>query len=204
MKDPLADLVGRLRKSTPASVSRPQRAAPVSAGPAPASFLKSAGPGGLVFDFGPLTGNPMADNFTIVLNRFSEPVQESIARQQRQQFSKAMGDYVASGVDARESGVSAHEEWNKSLSKSFDEQTAEAICSGDVTIESGVPGVPSASPPPRGSMIKGQFNQTTMKLGGEQIVAQSETDAAVIEMMKSLQGSPDDGEYVIDETAEGI
>jgi hypothetical protein len=206
MSDPLEDLANRLRKGEwPASpAGRPQQrpTRPVQQAVAPSSFLKSAGPGGLVFDFGDATGNPIADNFTTILNRFCDPTQESIVRMQRQQFAKAQADYVASGVQPEEGGEGAQAAWNTQLSKSFDEQTAEAIRKGEIPVAPGVPG--ESSRPAPGRVVKGNFNETTMQLGGEQLVAQSETDAAVIEMMKSMQDQPDDGEFVIDETAEGI
>lgn len=215
MSDPLQQLADRLRKSHDCSPKKKRCVKDVQAqghdkssayaictSSVGKSFVKSAGPGGFVFDFGQRTGNPIADNFSDALNAFADPTQEAILRMQRSDFEKALGGYIATGVAPADQGASAQQEWNKSLSKSFDQQTVEAIKSGAIPVEPGVPGESSA--PVRGPLIKGQFNRSTMVLGGEQLVAQSETDAAVIEMMKSIQDTADDGEFVIDENAEGI
>lgn len=138
------------------------------------SFIKSAGQGGIVFDFGLLTGNPIADNATMLLNQHADPIQAETAKYQRDSFSKALGEYTAKG-DAAYSGEATpfgnvEKGWADQLNKPMDQQVAEAFKAGEF-VEKGQPA--------------SRFGDTKMNLGGSTIHAMSETDAAVIEMMKS-------------------
>ena len=194
MKDELGDLAADILKSrcinTPKQDVRmhpvQHRRPDVSR---PGTITK--GEGGLVFNFGWLTGNPVADNTTRLLQQFADPVQEQIARDQRRDFSKAMSNFIATG-EVREGNEGVHSQWHDQLSKSMDQQVTEAIKKGEITVDS------NSDPKQH---ISGDFNKSQMVLKGETIVAQSETDAAVIEMMKSMQDAEgSDGEFVIDAT----
>lgn len=191
MRDELADLAADLRKSRTQPAQ--QRQAPVQrqAPDVSRSGTITKGEGGLVFNFGWLTGNPVADNTTRLLQQFADPVQEQIARDQRRDFNKSMSNFIATG-QAQESNEGIHSQWHDQLSKSMDEQVVKAIKSGEITVEG------DAGPKQH---ISGDFNKSQMVLKGETIVAQSETDAAVIEMMKSMQDAEGkDGEFVTDAT----
>lgn len=148
----------------------------------------------MIFNFGQWTGNPVADNATALLNRHSDPVQNQIAQYQRESMAKALHTFVLTGQDpqAEAPAGGVHQEWERQFNKSLDQQVVEGIKSGEIPVEGGMPGAP-------GQQIKGDFNKSQMQLGGETIVGQSETDAAVIEMMKSMP-QPDADEHVIDAT----
>lgn len=207
--DPLADLASDVMKARAAlEPERPrsrnaqvmdfyargvptdaQRANGYTPPPRVGSFVKSAGPGGIVFDFGFLTGNPCADNATAMLNQFADPVQVSIAKSQAESISRAFVDYSHLGEHAyrekmdmgsaiadqtnngRSEGV--HPGWDQQLNKSLDQQVVEMVKREGI----------GADP---GQGLTGDFNKSTMVVNGERIVGQSETDAAVIEMMKSM------------------
>jgi hypothetical protein len=134
----------------------------------------------MIFDFGNTTGNPVADRATALLNDFGDPMQSQIAVDQRAEFAKAIMEHITGQkMQAADAPVSqtikgAHDEWNKQLGKSFDEQTAEHVKKNG--LGDGGDGI----------FVAGEFNKSTMKVGNEVAVAQSETDAAVIEMMKNV------------------
>lgn len=153
------------------------------------------GEGGIIFNFGNSTGNPIADNATRMLNLHSDPVQAQIAVYQRESFAKALTAFVATGDDpaAQAPSNGMHSEWGQQFSKSLDQQVVEGIKSGQIPVEGHLPG---AAP---GQQIAGEFNKSRMVVNGEEVVGQSETDAAVIEMMKSMP-QPEPGEDVIDAT----
>ena len=56
------------------------------------SFIKAMGPGGMVFDFGNRTGNPIADRATDLLNQFSDPIQANNAQYNATSYQKAITD----------------------------------------------------------------------------------------------------------------
>jgi hypothetical protein len=192
--DGLQDLVNSIRKSATAPTRQVQ--APAASRPVHhrggVSVVK--GEGGLVFNFGGMTGNPIADNATRMLNLHSDPVQAQIANYQRESFAKSLVEFVRTGADpvAESPSGGVHPEWGQQFSKSLDQQVVEGIKNGQIPVEGGMPGAP-------GQQITGDFNKSRMVLNGEEIVGQSETDAAVIEMMKSMP-QPEPGEDVIDAT----
>lgn len=162
------------------------------------SFIKSAGPGGLMFDFGGVTGNPIADRATALLNQHSDPVQAANAAYVQESYQKALGDFVTKGEQeyAQTATPFGHVQKDNArmLDKSFDQQVEEAFKKGELDNQPGTPAV------------KNEFNKTEMKLGGQVVKATSETDAALIEMMKAqgvdLSGM-DLGANVADATAGG-
>lgn len=172
------------------------------------SFVAAQGPGGIVFDFGPTTGNPVADNFAKALNMFPEPQQESIIRGQNESYSKALGEFVKLGeskFNAKNSEVSTngdfHPEAKKSLTGSFDEQTVEALKKGHINVEEGF--VPEANrggtlnTSNEGPALTNKFNETEITMGGRVIKATSETDQALIEAMrKSFQDDDSSGTVI--------
>ena len=192
MTDYLQELADRLRKSkSKAPVSAPKQ---TYQQPVDNLGIMKSGPGGVVFNFGSWTGNPAVDNMNRLLSHHSDPVQAAIAGDQRRAFDARLSEHVrkggGDGGQLPTEGV--HGDWNKQLNKSLDQQVVEAIKSGEMTVDEGG-GV-------QRQMIKGDFNRTTLKVGGETLTAQSPTDAAVLEMMKSMQDSDDPNEFVIDAT----
>lgn len=165
-------------------------------------FVRASGPGGVTFDFGPTTGNPIADNFQKHLNDFSEPQQESIIRGQTESFNNAMDEFCTKGEknynnkhhDMTSDGT-VHPDMNDKLSGSFDEQTSKAIKEGSVQVQEGF--VPQANAGGElntgdtGPAVINEYNKTEITMGGEVIKATSETDQALIEVMR--KSHQDDG-----------
>lgn len=157
------------------------------------SMIKAAGPGGIQFDFGSTTGNPIADNATRMLNQFADSTQASISSMQQQEIGQAFMQYIAKGERAFTPQGAIPDAWTKQLSGSTDEaikalyERGELDCSEDGSLKS------------VGPAFRNHFNESQIQMGGELVKATSETDAALIEMMKH-QGM-DDGntEECIDE-----
>jgi len=174
-----------------ASAAKKYTPAPVQARPAPVqakrnSFIKAEGPGGIVFDFGPLTGNKFAD-FGTELLRGGDPVQESIATEQQNAYDKALTNFVTKGRADAVAPVpfgNVDTGWKDQLDKSMDQQVVEAYKSGALEEKTAV--APS------------QYNKTEITLGGEVIKATSETDAALIELMLKSQAAPEAGGMIAD------
>jgi hypothetical protein len=140
-------------------------------------MVKSSGPGGIQFDFGPMTGNPIADNATLLLNRFGDQTQADIAAGQRNEIAQAFGNFISKGEQYSPFGA-IPEAWTKQIAGSCDEaikgmfERGELDCSEDGSVKS------------VGPALRNRFNQNSIQLGGELVKATSETDAALIEMMK--------------------
>lgn len=195
MKDPLQDLVNDIQKSQAQKKSTQVKR--IANRPSlqtrtqiePQGFVKARGPGGILFDFGRATGNPHADIPTLLLNKFADPTQIQIAHDQGQEIDKAFMDYVHLGKEQYESRVGLrdalngelHKAWNDQLSESFDKQTAEYVKKHGLGDEG------------EGKFVKGEFNQSQVKVGDDTAIAQSETDAAVVEMMKNGLLTVDEG-----------
>lgn len=192
MKDILAELASEIKKSqdNPQPVNHrhqvhqfytnPNRKVVSHRESKPAgNFIKARGPGGMIMDFGNRTGNPFADRATDLLNQFPDPVQAAIVGDQAKAFDRAIMEHVTGKSmitedDQRSSVVAGlcHDEWNKQLGKSFDKQTAEHVA------KSGLGGGGDAM------FVEGEFNSSQLAVGSDVAIAQSPTDAAVIEMMK--------------------
>jgi len=144
-------------------------------------FLKSAGPGGFVFDFGMTTGNPLADNATILLNQNADPAQRQVAEDQRRSMDHALTGFVQKGEAAfsgnGNSGAGVNEAWANQMNKPMDQQVQEAFDSGALTGSE------------RGAHVNPKFAKSTGTVNGESVVAMSETDAAVLEMFKAEQAA---------------
>lgn len=193
MKDVLQDLVNDIQKSR----SKPTIVKRVTQRPSVRTptqitgqgFVKARGPGGILFDFGRSTGNPHADIPSALLQKFADPTQLQIAEDQAAEIDKAFVDYVNLGQEEYEKRVGIadatvgqlHQAWNKQLSKSFDQQTAEYVKAYGLKDEGD------------GKFVKGDFNKSQVRVGKEDAVAQSETDAAVVEMMKNGLLTVDEG-----------
>jgi hypothetical protein len=136
------------------------------------SHIKSIGKGGMVFDFGPLTGNPIADNATALLNAHGDSVQMNNAKYQATEYQKAIESYVEKG-DAAYAGETTPFGHIKSelLDKTMDQQVAEEFAKGKLDSN--------------GPAVVNHHNEKQMTVGSEIIKATSETDAALIEMMKA-------------------
>lgn len=160
------------------------------------SFIKSAGHGGIVFDFGHLTGNPIADNATMLLNQFADPIQSQTATYQRESYNDAIVEYTRKGdagyTKEKTPFGNVEKGWGDQLNKPMDQQVKEAFEAGALS-EGG------------GSQPASKFGETKMNLGGSMIKAMSETDAAVIEMMKAsgMEMNGFDSGTVVDATSGG-
>lgn len=153
-------------------------------------FIKSQGPGGIVFDFGFKTGNALADHATALLNQNADPVQSANANYTANSYNKALESYVTKGEQAYMQTATPYgnvdEAWSKQLNTPMDTQVKEAFEKGQFSDDNSTPAVIN------------QFNKTEMNLGGQVIKATSETDAALIEMMRSSL-IQDDGSGMIAE-----
>lgn len=167
--------------------------------PAPlqkSKFIKAMGPGGVIFDFGGTTGNAIADRATALLNECADPVQANNAKYTATSYQKALNEYVNKGDAAYAQQASMFgnidKNWGDQLNKPMDQQVKEAFEKGE--LDNADPSAPA---------IKNQFNQTELNLGGQVIKATSETDAAIIEMMKAqTTAMPGDG-MIADATSGG-
>lgn len=142
------------------------------------AVIAKSGPGGVIFDFGDKTGNPMADNFSELLNQFSEPAQTAVANFQAKQMSKSLYDYVEMGEHKYTDHVMKKSEPDEYADKSTDDIIKALAEKGELDCSE------HGSGP--GIHVKGDFNKSRMQLNGEEIVAQSETDAAVLDMHKGM------------------
>lgn len=142
-------------------------------------FIKSNGIGGMMFDFGHLTGNPVADNATRILNENSDPVQASNANYQDQAYKQSLMEYTQKGdaSHAKDTTMFGNLEkgWGDQLNKPMDQQVKEAYEKGLLD--------------ERSPMQNPNVAKSTAMVGGQQVHAQSETDAAVLEMFKAEQAS---------------
>lgn len=137
-------------------------------------FIKAVGPGGIQFDFGYHTGNPVADNYNDILWKNLEKVQSDIAESQAVEHNKAVTGWVNKGEDTymKDHGVV------RKLDGANKEQSVE-------------------TPMEKSNDIRDQFHNTSVNIGGEIVEAKSETDMYVLkqheEMFKSQEG---DGQIV--------
>lgn len=148
--------------------------------------LVKSGPGGVLFNFGNVTGNPMVDAYNLHLQHHADPEQLKIAKGQQTDFTRALDEFVTKGehqysidrAGAEEfSGV--HKSWDKQFSQSTDQQVVEAFNKGVLDVNEN-----QQNPHGGGNLPRGEFSKSQIKMGDENIVATSETDAALIEMMK--------------------
>jgi hypothetical protein len=157
------------------------------------SFVKSVGPGGMVFDFGGLTGNPLADRATALLQQHADPIQEANAQYQKNAYDKAVNDYTVKGDTEYMKTASpfgnVDQDWQDQLNKPMDQQVKEAFEKGMFEKDS--------------PAVKNDFNKTEIQMGGQTIKATSETDAALIEMMKAERANVTEGGNVADCSAGG-
>jgi len=140
-------------------------------------FLAQAGPGGYRFDFGPMTGNPLADNATMLLNRHADPVQAQIASQQSSQIDKALESWVTKGEIGHTGSEFGQPDagWKDQMNKPMDQQVEEAYKSGALI--------------GKGPSSINKFNEVQGVVNGEVVKASSPTDAAVLEMYKAEMAS---------------
>ena len=148
-------------------------------------FVKAEGPGGLVFDFGHITGNPCADNASYLLNKMSDPAQTSIVKMQKASYDKALTDYVKKGDSGMISDVST--EWDKQLSTPIDQQVVRAYKEG-------------ALDDTQSQMHHPVYSETQVSVGGKIFKAQSETDKFFIDMVKGSTAKEDPNAITIDLT----
>ena len=183
----LSELADQIRKSEVRSIST-SKPAVVRVLPQPQPGVVKSGPGGVIFDFGPSSGHWYVDRYNALLQGSAENSQLSIAKAQKAEIDQALGKFVELGeqkfqrlAGESSSGISNHEGWNDQLSKSTDQLVVEAFNKG--ALENGHP---KASEAPAGSTPTNQeFSKSNLQIQGETVAATSETDAALIEMMKS-------------------
>ena len=152
------DILGDLVKS----LSAPKKATTVRRQPAPkpqpkVQYVKKSGDGGMIMDFG---GNgqfldPRFKNYENLMNRHGDPTQIGTATYQHTSFEKALDSYVELGEHEFEKKVQADD--------------ARVMENAHVNHE----------------LVKAKYAHTSTNVGGENITAQSETDAAIMEMFKS-------------------
>ena len=131
-------------------------------------FVKAEGPGGVIFDFGSRTGNPLADQANALLSRNSDIVQVQTANYQQQAYRKSLTEFVLNGDQEQAAPFSPiNKSWDKQLYTSVDEQ---------VNAEE------SAKALRQDAIDK---SETFAMVNGEKVVPTSDTDAAVLEMFKA-------------------
>jgi hypothetical protein len=159
------------------------------------SFVKAEGVGGMVFDFGHLTGNAIADNATALINRHGDPVQSGNASYQKKSYDDALVNFAQKGeAHTRETSMFGNIDkgWSNQLNKPMDQQVKEMYENEKIAND------------PETPAVRNQFNNTTLNVGGDVIKATSETDAAVLEMMRSqMEATTEDGGVVADASAGG-
>ena len=172
----MSDFIEELAKSVLASKgnkkrevvkSTPKRRLP--------NCVKAMGAGGVLFDFGGVQ-DPSVARFNRELNRFSDANQQQVATYQKSAHDKALLDFIEKGEQAeiQDYGkmMGAHLEpgsTDEIIKKLADEGRLD--CNSD-SLDKGY------------SHLK--HGDETMKVGDEEVHATSETDAAVIEMMKNM------------------
>lgn len=142
--------------------------------------VKAMGPGGIQFDFGNSSGNAMADRITGVMQKNADPIQVQTANQQKLEHQIALGRFISKGEERydREHGRLADNHNTDNMNKSTDEIITKLYKEGNLNVED------------TGSLEKSRSGMsrhsgTQMQVGNETVKATSETDAALIEMMKS-------------------
>ena len=165
------------------------------------SFIKSSGPGGVIMDFGHVTGNPIADRGTLLLNQNYDPQQNQIAKGQKEAYEKALTGYVEKGVEQQVPGM-VDGEWNRQLNTPIDEQMKKAHEAGALDTN---PNQTMANSNHQQMFDKSKFAQTQINVGGEVVKATSETDIAMINMMKGTPNlNPNSNAIVADCTGGGV
>ena len=199
--DDLVKGIGESAKATHKKKGKsPNKAASANKIMEPKNFMRSRGPGGAVFDFGPATGNPIADHTTKMLNQNADPEQFRVAKGQQESFRKALDTSVSKGtVEAAPGQVDP--EWDKMLNTPIDDQVKKAHEEGALDVNP----MQSTSHGGGPDFSKSKHQSTQMNLGGDTIKATSETDAALIEMMKkSIPQSPQEEGVTADISGSGV
>lgn len=180
-KSELGELATLVKGNTIEPIVQRAPAAPRPVSPANRGFLKAMGPGGAVFDFGPKTGNDMADRATELLNMHGDPVQFETAKYQAESYNQALADYAVKGDAAYNNTTTMFgnidKGWSNQLNKPMDQQVAEMYKAEQEAKDPSIP------------FLKNEFNKTELNVNGEIIKATSETDAAVLEMYKAMNTS---------------
>ena len=171
----MSDFIEELAKSVTAASKGKKRRVSKSA-PSPRgnpTCVKAMGAGGVLFDFGGVQ-DPSVARFNRELNRFSDTAQQQVASSQRSEHQNALINYVNKG---EQGGVQNYGEiMGSHLSGDTDKIIKKLAEEGNLDCNSE-------------ALEKGYSNLKhggeTMQVGGEEVHATSETDAAVMEMMKN-------------------
>lgn len=194
-------------------------------------FVKSYGKGGLIMDFGHRTGIPQADRMTDMLNQFADPREEETLARFKDEAFRNLQSYVEKGEakfmqDNNDNGAcdgSQHQGWNDMLNKPMDQQVVEAFQKGELgkgeenpayrnreipnQNDGFIADLRAQAPKNTTGMQKSEIADVKASVGGEIISAQSETDAAVLEMYKGMmdqQNAGDTGGFVASAQAQGV
>ena len=174
--DEVVDLVKSghtLPKSTPV-----RKSAPVNKG----AHVIARGPGGVQFEFGMITGNPIADRGTAILNECQDPTQAGIAKGQRQAYKRALGEWCEKGAPMEGQTGQVNSEWADQFNTPVDEQMKKAQAAGALN-ENPYQSAPAGD---GGTFENNRFSDTEIVVGGKVVKATSETDVA---MIKAMQGN---------------
>ena len=130
-------------------------------------FVKAAGKGGVLFDFGNITGNPVADNYNSILKDNTDPTQESIREGQIEEYDQALREYVSKGNEKYSQDHNIVEPDGVNVAESG--AGSSGLIDKAETID-----------------YREQFHGTALNIGGENVKAQSETDAYVLKQHEHL------------------
>lgn len=156
--DILGDIIKSLEKEKEVKKSQPVRQAPQRRQQAQ-GFIKKSGAGGIIMDFGRNTSiHKGFQSYEHLLNTMGDPTQVQIANHQNNSFEKALDTFVEMGEDQ--------------YRQHYNEEEYRLQEEGKVNYEE----------------AKKSYAHTATRIGNENVVATSETDAAVIEMFKAEMG----------------
>lgn len=182
---------GKEGKKGPKVTSREQAIAigMSEAGLSKKSFVKAIGPGGIQFEFGDATGNPIADQYTKIMRDNVDPTQMQIAKDQHAEHQHASMNWIKKGEEGfvQEKRFEETEESRKQ----FSERHGEFFGKAEESIDK------SATLNNSGTHSVQQIPDVELTLNGETLKPMSETDAYVLQMHKSLENIGG-GEMVMD------
>jgi len=156
-KDILEDLIRSIETEKSKPEQRIVKSQPTRRQAPQGKFVSKSGAGGIIFNFGSSTAglHPAFQTYEKLLNQHSDPTQVQVAQYQQNSFKKALDNYVTMG----EHGFANHVRNEEAMTSMKDEEAY--------------------------SNAKVEFAKSSIKVGREIVEAQSETDAAVLEMFKN-------------------
>lgn len=147
------------------------------------SMIKAIGPGGVQFEFGNITGNPIADVYNEIFQKNIEPQQAGIAQNSKEIHDKAAAEFIKKGEE-------------KYMANYNEEQVVDTVKAEETG------GGGSLIRPD--SELRNQILGTKLNIGGESVQAKSETDMYVLKQHEDMfKGMEEDGGMIIDATRTG-